>query len=942
MPMTGRPRPAVLKGGNSMTLKFKTSGFLVAAAAALLSTTQAQVAKPVDPAGNPPPPRFPEQPVGVHPEAVTPAPAGLSVTTSNRQQSRAFFNAIFSASDGVPIDWTGSLSGTPGSSATGSAGTTSAAYKDAVQLRINYFRAMAGIPAAISMDSVESAEDQDAALMMSANNALSHTPPSSWLLYTSDGATAAGNSNIALGNVGPDAIAFGYVEDSGSNNTALGHRRWILYPQTQVMGTGDIPATNGFSAANATWVFDSNLNNPRPPVRDNFIAWPPPGYVPYQVVFPRWSLSYPNADFSAATVTMTSNGASVPVMLEALDNPAYGENTIAWDYDGLNGSTVDSSAPQPSSDLTYQVAVDNVVINGTAQNFSYAVTVFDPAVAEPGDTPPSVTGPAAPTVGQVATYTVTGVPSFAGGFAYRSLSVTPFSTVYGAEGGLQGVVALTSPGYNPVDSSEAASGGASYHLAMPDFTTQMLTLPGEYAIQQGTANLTFASSLGFATAGQTAHVQISTNDGTTWNDIYTQAGSGGQGEGSFISRTVNLSPYAGLVAMFRFSYTYSEGQQAFTQTSSGIGWNIDNITLNGVELATVGAPSAVQTGGTFTFTPASTASVALQAEAVLFGNYPVSWGPVLLLTPGAAGPGQPSSGDRLLNLSARVQVGTGANIVIAGLVVSGPAGSTKQILVRGIGPTLSTFGVAGVLANPVMSVYDSATPAKLIASDTGWGNPPVSGSSNVAISFRQATAADMNSVGAFALTSGSADSAMVLTVPTGNYTVQVAGAGSSTGVALAEVYELDSQPAVKLANLSARCFVGTGSQVGIAGFYVQGTQPAQLLIRGIGPALTGFGVSGALAQPIVELYDSATTPQLIASNTGWGNPPVAGPSTKAVSFRQATAADMTAVGAFGLTAGSADSAIVAILPPGSYTAQVSGVGGTTGTALAEVYEMSGP
>ncbi len=842
----------------------------------------------------------------------------------------------------MPIDWTGSLSGTPGSSATGSAGTTSAAFKDAVQLRINYFRAMAGIPAAISMDSVESGEDQDAALMMSANNALSHTPPSSWLLYTSDGATAAGNSNIALGNEGPDAIAFGYMEDSGSNNTALGHRRWILYPQTQVMGTGDIPATNGFSSANATWVFDSNLNNARPAVRDNFVAWPPPGFVPYQVVFPRWSLSYPNADFSAATVTMTSNGASVPVSLEPLDNPAYGENTLAWDYNGLDGSTVDSSAPKPASDLAYQVAVNNVVINGTAQNFAYTVTLFDPAVAGPGDTPPSVAGPAAPTAGQGSTYSVSGVPSFAGGFSYRSVSLSAFSTVYGAEGGLQGVVASTSPGYNPVDTSEAASGGASYHLAMPDFMTQMLTLPGEYAVQQGSANLTFASSLGFATAGQTAHVQISTNDGTSWSDVYTQAGSGGQGENGFNTRSVDLSPFAGLVAMFRFTYTYATGQQAFTQTSGGVGWNIDNITLSGVELATVGSPSAVHTGSTFTFTPASTASVGLQAEAVLFGNYPISWGPVLLLTPGAAGPGQPSSADRLFNLSARVEVGTGSNIVIAGLVVGGPAGSTKQILVRGVGPTLSNFGVSGILANPVMSVYDSATPAQLIASDTGWGNAPVAGTSAVSASFRQATAADMSSVGAFALASGSADSAMVLTVPTGNYTVQVAGANSTTGVALAEIYELDSQAAVKLANLSARCFVGTGSQIGIAGFYVQGSQPAQLLIRGIGPALTGFGVSGALASPIVELYDGANMPQLIASNSGWGNNPVAGPSTAAVSFRKATAADMNAVGAFPLTAGSADSAIVAVLPPGSYTAQVLGANGTTGTALAEVYQMTGP
>ena len=121
---------------------------------------------------------------------------------------------------------------------------------------------------------------------------------------------------------------------------------------------------------------------------------------------------------------------------------------------------------------------------------------------------------------------------------------------------------------------------------------------------------------------------------------------------------------------------------------------------------------------------------------------------------------------------------------------------------------------------------------------------------------------------------------------------------------------------------------------------MEGTQPAHLLIRGIGPALAGFGVSGSLAQPEIEIFDQTTT--LIASDTGWGNPPVAGTSTVAATFRQATAADMKAVGAFSLTAGSNDSAIVVTLPPGAYTAEVSGVGSTTGTALAEVYEMSGP
>jgi len=187
------------------------------------------------------------------------------------------------------------------------------------------------------------------------------------------------------------------------------------------------------------------------------------------------------------------------------------------------------------------------------------------------------------------------------------------------------------------------------------------------------------------------------------------------------------------------------------------------------------------------------------------------------------------------------------------------------------------------------------------------------------------------------LAASSADSAISFGLPEGSYTVQVSGAGSTTGVALSEVYELSTTSAQALKNISARCFVGTGSQVAICGFVVEGNEPAQLLVRGVGPALMGFNVSGALAQPSIGVYDSTNT--LIASNTGWGNPPVAGTSTVSASYRQATAADMAKVGAFSFAVGSLDSAIVITLPPGSYTAIVSGANSSTGTALGEVYEM---
>ena len=291
---------------------------------------------------------------------------------------------------------------------------------------------------------------------------------------------------------------------------------------------------------------------------------------------------------------------------------------------------------------------------------------------------------------------------------------------------------------------------------------------------------------------------------------------------------------------------------------------------------------------------------------------------------------------RLVNISVRSQVETGANITIAGFVIKGTAGTTKNILVRGVGPALTGYGVAGALSGTVLSVYDSSS--VLIASDTGWGNPPVAGASTVANNFRQATAADMAAVGAFGFGSGSGDSAIVLTLPPGAYTVETTGVGGTSGVALTEVYEMDTTDTEVFANISARCFVGTGAAVASSGFVIGGAQPATLLIRGIGPALAGFGLTGTLAAPVLSLQNLSNG-SVVATSTGWSNTPVTGTLPAGASVRRATAADMSAEGAFSLTAGSADCAMVVTLPPGSYTAEVSGAGATTGTALAEVYKF---
>ncbi len=266
-----------------------------------------------------------------------------------------------------PAGWTGSV-------AACDPGDTSTEFKAAVLERINYFRQMAGIPLLTGLNNTFNQKDQAAALMMSANSALNHDPPSSWSCYTSTGHDGAGSSNLYLGRFGPDAIS-GYVQDPGSNNTALGHRRWVLYPQTQEMGTGDIPSGTPNWSANALYVFDTHIWDPRPPTRDPFVAWPPAGFVPYSVVYARWSFSLAGAGFSGANVLVSNGGQNVPVTRYPTAD-GYGENTLAWI---INGMSDGQSWPLPAAETVYQVDITNVLVAGSPKEFHYQVTIFDPS-----------------------------------------------------------------------------------------------------------------------------------------------------------------------------------------------------------------------------------------------------------------------------------------------------------------------------------------------------------------------------------------------------------------------------------------------------------------------------------------------------------------------------------------------------------------------------------
>ena len=131
---------------------------------------------------------------------------------------------------------------------------------------------MAGVPPSITLDPIYSAKDQQAALMFSANHAISHTPPTSWIDYIGRGRRGCRKSNICYGYSDDPGCVVAYMIDYGAGNYFVGHRRWMLYPQTQKMGTGDVPqsgpAANPYPPANALWVFDGNFGTTRPATRD--------------------------------------------------------------------------------------------------------------------------------------------------------------------------------------------------------------------------------------------------------------------------------------------------------------------------------------------------------------------------------------------------------------------------------------------------------------------------------------------------------------------------------------------------------------------------------------------------------------------------------------------------------------------------------------------------
>jgi len=367
------------------------------------------------------------------------------------------------------------------------------------------------------------------------------------------------------------------------------------------------------------------------------VAWPPAGYLPYQLAYPQWSFALTNANFTNATITMKSNGVSIAVTKQPYVS-GFGENTVVWVPMGLDYTSTTAKMPFNGSDTVYTVTVTNIQYSTVITGFTYTVTLFDPAVPGADYAPPTISGTATPFVGQPNSYNFTSL-SNAASYEWRVVRPNPYALNDGAEAGLANFTAVTSAGYAVQDSSVKATGNYSFLLAHPTPPTgQYLTLNQTF-VPRTNGSLTVKSRLGYAADGETARIQISADDGSTWQDIYTQSGIGnglsGPVENSFVTRPFSLSGYQGKSVKLRFGYTFSSGNYVYPQAGFPIGWYLDDITIANAEVWTVLSTNIVATTN-FSFTPPQTTNYNLDVRGYIFTEFPLEWGPVKSVTAVAA------------------------------------------------------------------------------------------------------------------------------------------------------------------------------------------------------------------------------------------------------------------------------------------------------------------
>lgn len=424
---------------------------------------------------------------------------------------------------------------------------------------------------------------------------------------------------------------------------------------------------------------------------------------------------------------------------------------------------------------------------------------------------------------------------------------------------------------------------------------------GNITPRDGTTTATLRTGTVTFVAGAKFNVQL---DGTTAGTQYDQLSATGTVAlgGATLNVATGFSPAVGNI----FTIVQTTGGVSGTfqglaegaQFTAGGRTFVIHYTATAVTLTAAASPTPTPTptpAPTATATPTPTATPGPTAT------------PTPTPTPGTA---------RALNISTRLAVSTGENVLIEGFIVTGPAASTKKVMIRGLGPSLTDQGLspAAVLSNPFLELHRAGVVASIATNDD----------------WRQG---DTSQIPAGFEPKNDRESVIVATLPITadgftNYTAILKGANGEVGIGLAEIYDLDSTSGpTELANVSTRGFVQGGDKVMIGGFILGGANSnTRVLIRALGPSLAKQGVQSALPNPRLEVHNGNGA--LVTSNDNWKISDQTGGSQEADIRATSVPPD-----------DDLESAIVATFAPGNYTAIVAGTNNGTGVGLVEVYNL---
>jgi hypothetical protein len=478
------------------------------------------------------------------------AASGFSVNHADRNDVVAFWHAVYQASEGYEnrIHWTGNYSGNNG--------TVADAFVDDVARRLNYFRAMCGLPAdaTVNTDSkvvinssdafkpsastLKSTAAQDAALMLArnynpsngSNLAFTHTPSSNLIGWSVAAWNAASNGNLGFGVYGPGAITEYMIErlsggvSTSSWNTQVGHRRWNLYPKATTFATGDQPGTANFETPpmNVFYVIPNSSELREDPAPD-FVTYPAAGFCPVNINANFWSLSRAGADFSNASVRMTdSQGLAVPIKSLSRSN-GYGDPALIWEVG--DAAAVESTY----NDTLFNVRVSGIAGTGIPASYNYSVTLINPDRLTSNQ---AISGPATLRPNQSGSFTFTppaGAESLrVGTFLKKSTAWKENAEVPASAKVIDGTAASYSLMVKPssIQGFGTVAGTTSFRLTFPvGFDIIKRAVPEQWfelnrdIIANSKAKLNFQFRRGYMSTSSTLVVEMSSNGGVTWKAL---------------------------------------------------------------------------------------------------------------------------------------------------------------------------------------------------------------------------------------------------------------------------------------------------------------------------------------------------------------------------------------------------------------------------------------